>query len=82
MCEVLGGIVRGTVGAWKTRHVGFPDPAFTVGKRPAWALEDILAWAERTGRGTMIDWSAVETIRRRSETDGLANRIIRDTATG
>ncbi|MFS8523142.1 MAG: hypothetical protein FWJ87_17580 [Micromonosporaceae bacterium] len=43
------GVERQTVDAWRHRRV-LPDPAWTVGGRPAWAWSTIEAWARHTGR--------------------------------
>lgn len=39
----------GTVDQWRHRGV-FPDPAWTIGGRPAWSYRTILRWAILTGR--------------------------------
>jgi len=44
------GVTRSAVDAWRRRQVGFPDPAWTVGGRPAWDWAAIERWARRTGR--------------------------------
>lgn len=44
------GVSRGTVDKWRLRDVGFPDPDYTVGGRPAWDWATVKAWAEETGR--------------------------------
>ena len=43
------GVERQTVDAWRHRRL-LPDPAWTVGGRPAWAWSTIEAWAKSTGR--------------------------------
>ncbi|HLT70065.1 MAG TPA: hypothetical protein VKZ72_07855 [Acidimicrobiales bacterium] len=43
------GVERQTVDAWRHRGV-LPDPAWTVGGRPAWAWSTIEAWARATRR--------------------------------
>ena len=43
------GVERQTVDAWRHRGV-LPDPAWTVGGRPAWAWSTIEEWARHTGR--------------------------------
>ena len=44
------GVKRGTVDQWRQRDIGFPDPRWTVGGRPAWQWDDVEAWyAARTG---------------------------------
>jgi len=43
------GVERQTVDAWRHRRL-LPDPAWTVGGRPAWAWSTIEAWARYTGR--------------------------------
>lgn len=53
------GVTRTTVDKWRTRDLGFPEPRWTVGGRPAWDWDaDIVPWLEATGR-------AVPTSRRR-----------------
>ena len=54
------GISRATVDQWKLRYsaekvagtslVPFPEPRWTVGGRPAWNWDEIVAWAKATGR--------------------------------
>ena len=39
------GVARRTVDQWRQRELGFPEPRWTVGGRPAWAWADIEAWA-------------------------------------
>ncbi|MGE0796550.1 MAG: helix-turn-helix transcriptional regulator [Acidimicrobiia bacterium] len=46
------GVSRSAVDAWRSRSLEFPAPRWTVGGRPAWAWEDVHAWAVRTGRAT------------------------------
>jgi len=51
-CEPVGiveiadrlNVKRGTVNAWRTRALGFPEPRWTVGGRPAWNWDEIEAW--------------------------------------
>ena len=43
-------VTRKAVDAWRNRNLGFPDPRWTVGGRPAWNWPDIEAWARTTGR--------------------------------
>lgn len=38
------GVKRGTVDQWRQRYVGFPEPRWSVGGRPAWNYDDIQAW--------------------------------------
>lgn len=45
-------VTRDAVKRWRERDVGFPDPRWTVGGRPAWAWPDIERWARDTGRLT------------------------------
>jgi predicted DNA-binding transcriptional regulator AlpA len=40
------GVKRGTVDMWRIRSIGFPDPRWTVGGRPAWNWDDVEAWAK------------------------------------
>lgn len=44
------GVKRGTVLAWRKRGLGFPDPRWTVGGRPAWDWRDVEAWARKMDR--------------------------------
>lgn len=44
------GVTRKAVDAWRMRDLGFPEPRWTVGGRPAWEWEDVEAWARETGR--------------------------------
>lgn len=46
------GVARRTVDSWRQRDVGFPEPRWTVGGRPAWDWSDVKAWARSTGRGS------------------------------
>lgn len=39
-----------TVKRWRERHSDFPQPAWTVGGRPAWRIGDIRDWLRSTGR--------------------------------
>lgn len=38
------GVSRSTVDSWRQRKVGFPEPRWTVGGRPAWNFDDVEAW--------------------------------------
>lgn len=38
------GVKRRTVDAWRQRGLGFPEPRWTVGGRPAWNFGDVAAW--------------------------------------
>jgi predicted DNA-binding transcriptional regulator AlpA len=40
-------VARGTVDQWRQRDIGFPEPRWTVGGRPAWNWDNIEAWAEK-----------------------------------
>lgn len=60
-CEPVGiieiahrlGVARATVDQWRQRGIGFPEPRWTVGGRPAWNWDDdIEPWARATGRLT------------------------------
>jgi hypothetical protein len=44
------GVTRKAVEAWRVRNLGFPEPRWTVGGRPAWAWDDVEDWAVKTGR--------------------------------
>lgn len=44
------GVTRNAVDQWRARDLGFPEPRWTVGGRPAWDWDDIEAWAQATGR--------------------------------
>lgn len=39
----------GTIESWRTREI-LPPPLRVVGRSPIWLYEDIVAWAQRTGR--------------------------------
>ena len=43
------GVPRNTVDIWRYRK-RLPEPAWTVGGRPAWNWPDIKSWAEQSGR--------------------------------
>ena len=43
------GVKRPTVDIWRTRGL-LPEPRWTVGGRPAWAWNDVEAWARASGR--------------------------------
>lgn len=43
-------VTRKAVDAWRTRHLGFPEPRWTVGGRPAWDWPDVEAWGKKTRR--------------------------------
>ena len=43
------GVTRKAVEAWRIRDLGFPEPRWTVGGRPAWDWE-VKDWAHKTGR--------------------------------
>jgi predicted DNA-binding transcriptional regulator AlpA len=40
------GVKRGTVDMWRIRSIGFPEPRWAVGGRPAWNWSDVEAWAK------------------------------------
>ena len=44
------GVERPTVDQWRQRDLGFPQPRWTVGGRPAWDWQDVAAWLAATGR--------------------------------
>ena len=56
-------VVRGTVDQWRDRNIGFPDPVFGIGTRPAWSLEDIIDWAANTRRYDKINWEMIDAMR-------------------
>ena len=43
-------VTRSAVDQWRNRNLGFPNPRWTVGGRPAWEWADIARWAQATGR--------------------------------
>ncbi|HZA75497.1 MAG TPA: hypothetical protein VE623_03810 [Acidimicrobiales bacterium] len=43
------GVTRDAVNQWRRRGLGFPEPQWNVGGRPAWEWEDVEAWARETG---------------------------------
>jgi hypothetical protein len=43
-------VTRKAVDAWRIRDLGFPEPSWTVGGRPAWEWEDVETWARETRR--------------------------------
>jgi predicted DNA-binding transcriptional regulator AlpA len=43
-------VARSTVDQWRQRSLGFPEPRWTVGGRPAWNWLDVEAWAVQTER--------------------------------
>lgn len=38
------GVKRATVDQWRIRDLGFPEPRWQVGGRPAWNWDDVQAW--------------------------------------
>lgn len=62
-CEPVGavevaarlGVKRATVDIWRTRDLGFPEPRWTVGGRPAWNWDEIEAWAKQTNRTPTLE---------------------------
>jgi predicted DNA-binding transcriptional regulator AlpA len=44
------GVTRKAVDAWRMRNLGFPEPRWTVGGRPAWDWDEVEHWAHKTGR--------------------------------
>lgn len=44
------GVTRHAVKQWRVRDLGFPEPRWSVGGRPAWDWDDIERWALETGR--------------------------------
>lgn len=51
----LAGVQRAVVSVWRSRSVAtgapFPDPVTSTGGRDRFAVEDVVAWLEVTGRG-------------------------------
>jgi predicted DNA-binding transcriptional regulator AlpA len=45
-------VTRSAVDRWRVRDIGFPEPRWKVGGRPAWCWADIERWAKETGRLT------------------------------
>jgi hypothetical protein len=43
------GVRPQTVAMWRYRGL-LPDPRWSVSRQPAWDWDDIIAWAQRTGR--------------------------------
>lgn len=43
-------VTRKAVDKWRERDLGFPEPEFVVGNRPAWEWAKIEKWATATGR--------------------------------
>jgi hypothetical protein len=41
---------RDTVDQWRLRDLGFPEPKWKVGGRPAWNWSDVREWARASGR--------------------------------
>jgi hypothetical protein len=39
-------VKRGTVDMWRIRSIGFPEPRWTVGGRPAWNWDEVEQWSE------------------------------------
>lgn len=46
------GVARRTVDSWRQREMGFPEPRWTVGGRPAWNWDDVAPWATEHGYST------------------------------
>ena len=44
------GVSRSAVDHWRLRDLGFPEPRWTVGGRPAWNWSDVAGWLSATGR--------------------------------
>lgn len=40
------GVSRRTVDQWRQRDLGFPEPRWRVGGRPAWNFDDVEKWAK------------------------------------
>lgn len=41
------GVQRRTVDSWRQRDIGFPEPRWSVGGRPAWNFDDVQAWHQK-----------------------------------
>lgn len=58
LCQPVGvvevaerlGVGRKAVDKWRQRGLGFPEPAWVVGGRPAWRWAEVERWAQDTGR--------------------------------
>lgn len=44
------GVDRDTVNKWRNRDLGFPEPQWETGGRPAWRRSVVHAWGAATGR--------------------------------
>lgn len=44
------GVTRAAIDQWHRRPVGFPEPKWTIGGRPAWDWAEVKRWAVDTGR--------------------------------
>ena len=44
------GVKRATVDQWRARDLGFPEPRWRVGGRPAWNWDDVEAWSVKRDR--------------------------------
>ncbi len=44
------GVALVTVRKWRTRGLGFPEPATVLAMGPVWWLVDVDAWLAETGR--------------------------------
>ena len=51
---VLFGVKRQTVDQWRHRGI-LPDPVWTISNRPVWSVEQLVDWAEDTGRTIVED---------------------------
>lgn len=49
ICAELG-VTRAAVSQWRAADIGFPEPRWTVGGRPAWRWADVEKWAKARGR--------------------------------
>ena len=46
------GVKRRTVDTWRQRSIGFPEPRWQVGGRPAWNMDDVQVWFDTRPQNT------------------------------
>ena len=61
-------VTRDAVNQWRRRDVGFPEPRWTVGGRPAWGKRSFLSAAELAPRYPR--WDDFQAIRAAFDPDG------------